>query len=287
MRRRRLADEENDLSEGARTPDSPIARIAEARARLLRLARRAGLVLLWERVWPPFAWALTVAALFLAASWFGLWLDLPAGARIAGVALFAAALLAALYPLARLRAPSRAQRLARLDRDAGAPHRPATASLDRLANPAGDAATRALWDLHQARIAASIAAIEIAPPAPRMVDRDVAALRFAAALLAVCAAFVAGAERYARVAAAFDWRSEAAIAQGYRLDAWIDPPTYTGKPPILLNTRAGNLQQVTTPVGSILVLRASADSIAARAEGALAPVAPAKTTAPPAAAAAT
>ncbi|MGA2793426.1 MAG: TIGR02302 family protein, partial [Roseiarcus sp.] len=172
----------------------------------------------------------------------------------------------------------------RLDRDADAPHQPASSSLDRLANSKADATTHALWDLHQSRLAAKIAAIEVAPPAPRMVDRDVAAMRFAAALLAVCAAFVAGAERYARVAAAFDWRSEAAIAQGFRLDAWIDPPTYTGKPPILLDARAKDAQRITTPVGSILVLRASGDSIAAQAEGALAPVAPSKAPADPVAA---
>ena len=85
----------------------------------------------------------------------------------------------------------------------------------------------------------------------------------------MCAAFVAGPERYARVAAAFDWRGEAAIAQGFRLDAWIDPPAYTGKPPILLDAHApGRTQKITTPVGSVLVLRAGDDSIDARTEGA-------------------
>ena len=286
-RRRIAADEEKPLNEGDRTPNDPPRVVANARARsvarLLLLARRASLALLWERIWPPIAWALTVVAFFLAASWFGLWLDLPAGVRVAGVALFGAALIGALWPLALLRAPRRAQALTRLDRDAEAPHQPASSSLDRLANSRADAATRALWDLHQSRLAAGIEAIEVKPPAPRMVDRDVAALRFAAALIAVCAAFVAGAERYARVAAAFDWRSEAAIAQGFRLDAWIDPPTYTGKPPILLDTRAKDAQKVTTPVGSILVLRAGTDSIDARAEGALAPVPPPKSPTDPAA----
>jgi len=269
------------LNEGAGTPLPPRppedAR-AQARLRLDRLAKRAGRALLWERFWPPAAWALAIVALFLAASWFGLWLDLPRGARIAGLALFAAALLAALYPLAFLRAPDRAQALARLDRDSRAPHRPASSSLDRLADPKADAATRALWDLHQRRLAAKIPAIEVAPPAPRMVDRDITALRFGAALLAVCAAFVAGSERYSRLAAAFDWRSEAAIAQGFRLDAWIDPPAYAGKPPILLDALAKDprAQKIETPVGSILVLRAGEDSIDAHVEGALTPLAPVK-----------
>jgi uncharacterized protein (TIGR02302 family) len=266
------------LDEGAQTPDDRPRTGADARVRLDRMARRASLALLWERIWPPIAWALTLSALFLAASWFGLWLDLPRDARIAGIVLFAAALLAVLYPLALLRAPPRAETLGRLDRDSAAPHQPASSSLDRLADRQVSDATRALWDLHQRRLAAKIAAIEVAPPAPRMVDRDFAALRFGAALLAVCAAFVAGSERYARVAAAFDWRSEAAVAQGYRLDAWIDPPAYTGKPPILLDAMGAQqqAQKITTPVGSILVLRAG-DSIAAQVEGALAPEAPAKT----------
>lgn len=270
------------MNEGADKPQTAASDDADApvrlRARIDRLARRAGLTLLWERIWPPVAWALTTAALFLAASWFGLWLVLPAGARVAGVALSAAALLATLYPLARLRAPRRAQKLARLDRDSAAPHQPASSSLDPLADAKADEATRALWALHQRRLAATIARIDVAPPAPRMVERDVAALRFGAALLAVCAAFVAGPERYARVAAAFDWRGEtAAVSQGFRIDAWIDPPAYTGRPPIMLDALGKNArsQKVTTPVGSILALRADA-SVLARAEGAFAPVAPAK-----------
>jgi uncharacterized protein (TIGR02302 family) len=270
------------LNEGAKTPNQQSRFVvdgrAQARDRLHRLAQRAGLVLLWERVWPPIAWASTIVAIFLAVSWFGLWLALPAGARIAGIALFAAALLAALYPLALLRAPRRAQTLARLDRDSNARHQPASTSLDRLANTKADEATRALWDVHQRRLAAQIATIAVAAPAPRMVDRDIGALRFGAVLLAISAAFVAGSERYARVAAAFDWRSEAAVAQGFRLDAWIDPPAYTGKPPILLDSPGAQArtQKITTPAGSVLVVRASDDSVAANAEGALAPLAAAK-----------
>jgi uncharacterized protein (TIGR02302 family) len=266
------------LNEAAKTPEAANRSGAATRARLDRLAKRAALALVWERVWPPMAWALTVVAVFLAASWFGLWLVLPAGARIAGLVLFAAALLAVLYPLALLRAPRPEQRLARLDRDSAAPHQPASSSLDRLADAKAAETTRALWILHQRRMAAAVDALAVAPPAPRMVDRDMAALRFGAALLAVCAAFVAGPERYARIASAFDWRGEAAAAApGFRLDAWIDPPAYTGKPPILLDAlgKDGYDRKIATPVGSILALRAD-DSFEARADGALALSAPVK-----------
>ena len=96
---------------------SPSSESGPAR-RLDALARRAGWALIWERVWPPLAWSGALVALFLAASWFGLWFAAPRLARIGGLALFALALAAALAPLARLRRPSRAQALARLDVDA-------------------------------------------------------------------------------------------------------------------------------------------------------------------------
>ena len=67
--------------------------------RFAALSALAGRVLLVERAWPPLVWALAVAALFLALSWFGVWFVAPRLMRIGGVVLFALALLAALAPL--------------------------------------------------------------------------------------------------------------------------------------------------------------------------------------------
>ena len=71
--------------------------------------------------------------------------------------------------------------------------------------------------------------------------------------------------------AAFDWRGGSAAAAAARIDAWIDPPAYTGKPPILLDVSpsAGPAQKLVAPEGSILVVRAEASAIEARVEGAL------------------
>ena len=44
---------------------------ASAAALLERKLGQARTVLAWERVWPPVVAALSVAALFFAASWFG------------------------------------------------------------------------------------------------------------------------------------------------------------------------------------------------------------------------
>jgi uncharacterized protein (TIGR02302 family) len=257
-------------------------------AKLTALARRAEAVIVFERFWPPLVWAATVVALFLALSWLGLWQALPRAARIGGVAAFAVAFAIALAPLARLRRPVRAETLDRLDRDSGAPHRPAASLDDRLAMADEDPATAALWALHRDRLARQVERFVPAAPAPGMTWRDPRALRFAVLLAAIAAALVAGPERYGRVAAAFDWRDGAAAAATARLDAWIDPPAYANKPPILLDLAANRdpSQKIVTPEGSALVVRADADVFETRVEGAVAPAAgekPADKSAPAAA----
>ena len=79
-------------------------------------------------------------------------------------------------------------------------------------------------------------------------------------------AIVAGPQRYARVAAAFDFGTTGSGGPGYRLDAWIDPPPYTGKAPVLLDLgsdTARNLDHppvISAPAGSVIVVRSSGGS---------------------------
>ena len=247
-------------------------------AKLTALARRAEAVIVFERFWPPLVWAATLVALFLALSWLGLWQAAPRLARIGGVAAFAVAFAIVLAPLARLRRPVRAETLDRLDRDSGAPHRPAASLDDQLAMAGEDPATTALWALHRDRLARQVEQFVPAAPAPGMAWRDPRALQFAVLLAAIAAALVAGPERYGRVAAAFDWRNGAAAAATARLDAWIDPPAYANRPPILLDLAANRdpTQKIVTPEGSALVVRADADAFETQVEGAIAPVAAGK-----------
>jgi uncharacterized protein (TIGR02302 family) len=243
------------------------------KARLDELARRAELVLAWERLWPAIVPVLVVGGFFIAVSWLGLWLEVPRWGRIGGVLVFAAALAAALFRLVRLVRPSRAEALARLDRDSGLPHRPASTLDDRLANATEDQATRVLWDVHRRRAEKAAATLRLRWPSPRMAAHDRTALRAGALIAVAAAAFVAGPEKYARLIAAFDWTTEGPIAQGFRLDAWIDPPAYTGRPPIMLNVKddaAAGTRRVEAPVGSNVVVRSSAGaSVTVETEGAL------------------
>ena len=73
--------------------------------------------------------------------------------------------------------------------------------------------------------------------------------------------FAAGGDRQRRVAAAFNWQGVVTPAN-YRIDAWVTPPQYTARPPVILpGLRPGEpvraSQRRAVPAGSVLVIRAS------------------------------
>ena len=251
--------------------------------RLAPLSRAAARALLVESLWPPVVWAIAVAILFVALSCLGVWLSAPRALRIAGVAVFALGLAIALAPLVRLRWPASRDVTARLDRDSGAAHRPATSLADSLAN-GDDPMTQALWAEHRRRLERSLEAIQVARPAPRMAEHDPYALRFGVAMIAFAAAVVAGPGLYGRFAAAFDWRGgDAALtAAESRIDAWIDPPPYAGRPPVVIDLKSAAPQTLTVFEDSALVVRGEPDVVETRVEGLIAP-ADAKAGAPAAA----
>ena len=230
-------------------------------ARVLVLARRA---LIWERLWPALVQLASAVGLFLAASWADLWSWLPAIARPFALIFFLALAAFAAVPLLRLRLPGRAAILRRLDDLSGHPHRPATALDDRLGTRPDDPVSRALWDAHQSRMLAATRDLEVGLPQPRLVERDRYALRALALLLVVVTWFAAEGEHTKRILTAFDWTGIVAT-EPYRVDAWVTPPAYTGRPPLLLaGVRSGEPLEgraatgaVEVPVGSIITVRAT------------------------------
>ena len=215
-----------DPSEPARDPD------AIARLQLTQALQRAQYAIAWERGWPHLARLLTVIGLFLVASWAGLWLALPFLARAVGLGLFVFLALGVLFPLLRFRWPSRQEGLSRLDRGTGVRHRPATSLTDTLVTQ--DPVAQALWQAQRERTLASIKRIRAGLPSPRLAIHDPWALRALIAVMMVATYVAAGDERAMRVAAAFDWNGVLAPAN-VRVDAWVTPPLYTGRPPIILS----------------------------------------------------
>ncbi|WP_457798740.1 TIGR02302 family protein [Methylocystis sp. S23] len=244
------------------------ARRPGGEAALEHALRRSALAILAERLLRLGAGLATLALLFLTLSWLDFWRAAPLQARMAGVALFG---FAALYLVGREIArgpPRRRAAAARLDETARGPLKPAASLDDTLAaSEAADPATAALWALHRKRLEEALALTPIAPPRPRLPERDPYALRAVALVAAVAAAFVAGDEKRARIAAAFDWRAVQIFAPAQRVDAWFDPPAYTGRPPIVLAQESGAVE---APVNSTLRLRPADASVSV--DGALAPV---------------
>jgi uncharacterized protein (TIGR02302 family) len=245
-------------------------------ARQLQLAQalqRARLAVAWERGWPHLARLMTVIGLFLAASWAGLWVAFPFVVRIVAFAGFALLALAALVPAIRFRWPSREDALRRLDRGTGIPHRPATALTDTLRSQ--DPLTQALWQEQRARTLASIKRIRAGLPSPRLALHDPWALRALVVVLMVATFVAAGNDRFSRVVAAFDWDG-AFSAANVRVDAWVTPPPYTSRPPVILSASTSkdapppsDAGPVSVPAGSTLIVRSSGGRLDVASGGAV------------------
>ena len=236
------------------------------RSVLARALGRARWSIFWERLWPALASIATAAGIFLALSWLGLWLWLPPLGRAIGLLAFVALAVAAAVPLFRVRVPTAIEGLRRLDRASHLPHRPATAVADRMAPEANDPFAVALWRAHVERALAAARSLKAGVPVPRLSAHDPFALRALVLMLVAATFFAAGSERYRRIAAAFDWQG-VVTPSNFRIDAWVAPPTYTGRPPLILpGLRPGEAAQarsnaaVSVPAGSTLIIRSTGTS---------------------------
>ena len=244
----------------------------------IRASRRALMV---ERVWPCMWPPLAVALLFVIASLLGIWTVLAGNARYAALGAFALAGLLSLVPLARLTRPTREEAVRRLEKKSGVAHRPASAYEDTLSGSgdiAKDRQARSIWQAHRDRLARTFGGLRPGAPEPRVDKRDPFALRAALLLATVVAALLVWPVAGERLLSVFTGAS-ANSALDARLDAWVTPPHYTGKAPIMLadgsapqNPDTDQARMFEVPAGSMLVVRASgvprdAISITYREEG--------------------
>jgi uncharacterized protein (TIGR02302 family) len=244
-------------------PGRPGQAAINAKSPLGVALRRARWTILWERLWPPLARIATIAGLFLTLSWLGLWLYLPPLLRAIVLVALAILALVALIPLVRLRIPGVAEGLSRLDRGSGLRHRPATAIADELAVTPQDPYSLSLWKIHLERALASARSFKPGRPSPRLSASDPYALRGLVLIAVIATFFAADGEHWKRIEAAFDWHG-VVLPANFRVDAWVMPPAYTAKPPIILaglhpgepaRQDAQAAPVVSVPAGSTLIVR--------------------------------
>ncbi len=223
------------------------------------------LALLFERLWPRIWLLLGIAGLFILVSLVGLWPRLPELPHKIVLGLFGLAAAAGVIALTRVRWPTRAEAIRRVESVSGVRHRPASSYEDTLSQDGGDARTAALWAVHRRRLAEALARLRVGTPTPRTDRHDPLALRALLLLTVLVLTVVVGDSAADRLWSAFRLSPLAKGAEA-RLDAWITPPAYTGKPPVMLadgglslarnqeNRPAGTIE---VPDRSVLIVRAS------------------------------
>jgi uncharacterized protein (TIGR02302 family) len=227
------------------------------RLALSRLATRASMMV--ERGWPLLLPLVIVASLFLSVSWLGLFSRLPDMARIGLVAAFGVAALGALYPLRFFRLPGAAEIDRRIEAANQLLHSPVLVQTDR---PSGreSSFSQALWREHQKRMAGKLNSLGADLPRTRVPERDPWGLRAVAALVLVTAFAFSFGPTGGRISDGFNAHG-AHDAVPPRIDAWVTPPAYTGKPPIFLTADANQATPTfTVPEGSDVSLRVTGGS---------------------------
>ena len=214
------------------------------------------MVLFFEQLLPPLMPVLAVVAFYLCASWFGVFRSVPDWLRILLLIAFAAAFLASLIPFRSLRWPKVAEADRLLEERNGLPHQPVTVQEDE---PAFDTPfARALWREHQTRMAEKIAALDAGLPRPDIAAHDRFALRAIPALLLVTAFGYSLSINGGSISDALQAAPEQVVSDpAVRIDAWVTPPSYTGRAPIYLTADGSEQAPIGIPQFSGLTVRVS------------------------------
>ena len=207
--------------------------------------------LVWEAsvpvLWPVLAWAAAFATLALLGLWD--WIGDPWRALYALLTLAPAAWLS--WRGARaFRWPAHDDLARRVEEDSGIEARPHEALSDRPTED--DPMALRVWREHQARMQRRLAAARARRPKAAWARADRWALRGAFALTLIVSFLIAGPAARDRLGEAFGVRPILAGGETLNIDAWIDPPAYTGRAPVFLaETETG----AEAPEGSTFVAR--------------------------------
>ncbi|MFV0367849.1 MAG: TIGR02302 family protein [Hyphomicrobiaceae bacterium] len=230
-----------------------------------RKVRRSSWALLFERMWPRLWLLIGIATLFAVLSVLGVWPHLGDMAHYGVLGGFGLLTLAAFIYIVRTPWPSREEGLRRIERISGVAHRPASSYEDTLSGASTGGVSEKLWSAHRARLARAMQQLKVGTPAPRTHRFDPFALRSVAVLALVLVGVASGRELGGYLQEAFRF-SDARMLAAARLDAWVTPPGYTGKAPIMLADGAREASAtplpaaegaLVVPVRSVLIVRSS------------------------------
>ncbi|MFL6689204.1 MAG: DUF4175 domain-containing protein [Alphaproteobacteria bacterium] len=217
--------------------------------RRIALARAA---IAWERAWPRLWPATCIIGFFLALALLGVFAHVPT--VVHALALVGAIGTAIYFFWIRFwdfHFPTWWDGARRLEQESRLFHRPITEGVDRLAVGNGDTVAESLWRQHVCALLARHDHFKLVIPRASLAASDPLHLRHLVLALFLAGLIVAGPQAAHRLARAFLPGDAGSPAN---LDAWIDPPAYTGEAPIYLS-RLGQKRAIVVPAGSQLALR--------------------------------
>ena len=210
------------------------------------LIRRAQIYLHWEQYSPVFARAALLLGLFLIGSFAGLWQWIGDPWRL--ILLIAALIYLGLafYKASKLRRPNRSAAMRRVEIDSEASHRPLDTLFDK------PALSDAGWAEHYRKAEDKVENLGHARLRPALAKVDKYYLRFILPVLLVLSLMIGTSDSFERLRHSLKpgW-IHGAMGDDVRFEAWIDPPEYTGRPPVYFK----NTDRLEVPEGSELVAR--------------------------------
>ena len=199
--------------------------------------RAARLALAWESLWDTLCWPF-ILTIFLAATVLsGLLPLLPDVARYGLIVLLVIAFLWSSRTVLKFRWPSAYAAMRRIEARSSLFNRPISTGSDTLAGDSLDERSLALWEEHKRRQLAKLDNLKIGTPQSRWREIDPYSLRVPATLALLASLFLAQGDGLSNLKNTF--HVGPVISQKpISLDAWLKPPAYTGKPPLLLTSPA-------------------------------------------------
>ncbi len=215
----------------------------------------------FENIWTAWSKPLLVlgSAGILIAS--GAVTAMPLLARVLLLSVLAAGLLWSLLPLLSLPRIRRLQALRTLERASQVTHRGLSSADDALAAEIMDPRAETLWTEHKQRQLANLKSVKLVPPQSHWRNFDPYALRVPVALGLVAAVLLGQGTLTQNLREAVRI-APVVPAVPLNMDAWLKPPAYTGRPPLLLTSpvikdKLATGAEIEVPEKSVFTLRLS------------------------------
>lgn len=213
----------------------------------------------FENLWAAWARPFLVIGCGLIGLASGVLNGFPLAARLAVLAVFAGVLLWSLWPLFSLPRIRRLQVLRRLEQRSSVDHRGFSSADDALAGEIMDPRAESIWEEHKHRQLAKLDHVKLVPPQSRWRQFDPYALRVPVALGVVSALLLGQGGMWQNLREAT--RVVPEVPQvALAIDAWLKPPAYTGRPPLLLTSavirdKLATGADIEVPENSVFTLR--------------------------------